>query len=103
MGAGARWQETTWLVNSRGPWADKGKQEPSEPIGNHTFWVIRVQVADKEVFLGSLDGKESTCNERDLGSIPRLQRSPGGEYGNPLQYSCLENPHGQRSLAKSQM
>ena len=28
-----------------------------------------------------------------------LQRSPGGGHGNPLQYSCLENPHGQRSLA----
>ena len=34
----------------------------------------------------------------DLGSIPGLGRSPGGEHGNPLQYSCLENPHGQRSL-----
>ena len=36
---------------------------------------------------------------RDSGSIPRLGRSPGGGHGNPLQYSCLENPHGQRSLA----
>jgi len=36
---------------------------------------------------------------RDLGSIPGLGRSPGGGHGNPLQYSCLENPHGQRSLA----
>ena len=35
----------------------------------------------------------------DLGSIPGLGRSPGGGHGNPLQYSCLENPHGQRSLA----
>ena len=35
---------------------------------------------------------------RDMGSIPRSGRSPGGGYGNPLQYSCLENPHGQRSL-----
>ena len=33
------------------------------------------------------------------GSIPGLGRSPGGEHGNPFQYSCLENPHGQRSLA----
>jgi len=29
---------------------------------------------------------------RDVGSIPRLRRSPGGGQGNPLQYSCLENP-----------
>ena len=35
---------------------------------------------------------------RDTGSIPRFGRSPGGGHGNPLQYSCLENPHGQRSL-----
>ena len=38
------------------------------------------------------DGKESACNVRDLGSIPGLGRSPGGGHGNPLQYSCLENP-----------
>ena len=44
------------------------------------------------------DGKESTCNVGDVGMIPRLGRSPGGGHGNPLQYSCLENPHGQRSL-----
>ena len=31
--------------------------------------------------------------------FPGLGRSPGGRHGKPLQYSCLENPHGQRSLA----
>jgi len=31
-------------------------------------------------------------NIRDAGSIPGLGRSPGGGHGNPLQYSCLENP-----------
>ena len=36
---------------------------------------------------------------RDMGSTPGSGRSPGGGLGNPLQYSCLENPHGQRSLA----
>ena len=35
---------------------------------------------------------ESACNVGDLGSIPGLGRSPGGGHGNPLQYSCLENP-----------
>ena len=34
---------------------------------------------------------------RDTGSIPGSGRSPGGGHGNPLQYFCLENPHGQRS------
>ena len=37
------------------------------------------------------DGKESACNVGDLGLIPGLGRSPGGEHGNPLQYSYLEN------------
>ena len=50
-------------------------------------------------FPGGSDGKESTCDTGDLGSIPGLERSPGGGHGNPLQYSCLENPCGQRSLA----
>ena len=34
---------------------------------------------------------------RDGGLIPGSGRSPGGGHGRPLQYSCLENPHGQRS------
>ena len=38
------------------------------------------------------------CNAGDLGSIAGLGRSPGGGHGNPLQDSCLENPHEQRSL-----
>ena len=37
-------------------------------------------------------GKESACNVGDLGLIPGLGRSPGEGNGNPLQYSCLENP-----------
>ena len=39
-----------------------------------------------------LSGKESACNAGDPGSIPGAGKSPGGGYGNPLQYSCLENP-----------
>jgi len=35
---------------------------------------------------------------RDVGSIPGSERFSGGGHGNPLQYSFLENPHGQRSL-----
>ena len=50
-------------------------------------------------FPGGSDGKESTWNAEGLGSIPGLGRSSGGGHGNPLQYSCLENPQGQRSLA----
>ena len=53
----------------------------------------------REGFPGGSGGKGSACNGGKLGSIPGLGRSPGGGHGNPLQYSCLENPHGQRSLA----
>ena len=43
-------------------------------------------------FPGGSDGKASAYNVGDLGSIPGLGRSPGEGNGNPLQYSCLENP-----------
>ena len=52
-----------------------------------------------QLFSGSSDGKVSACNAEDLGSIPGLGRSPEGGHSNTHQYSCLENPHGQRSLA----
>ena len=55
--------------------------------------------AGQPVMLCGSDGKESACSVGDLGSIPGLGRSPRGVHGNPLQYSCLENPHRQRSLA----
>ena len=43
-------------------------------------------------FPHSLVSIESACNAGDLGSIPGLGRSPGEGNGNPVQYSCLENP-----------
>ena len=46
-------------------------------------------------FPGGSVGKESTCNAGDagdMGLLPGSGRSPGGGHGNPLQYSCLENP-----------
>ena len=47
-------------------------------------------------FSGGASGKEPTCQFRltlrDAGSIPGSEISPGGRHGNPLQYSCLENP-----------
>ena len=42
-------------------------------------------------FPGGSDGKDSTCNAGDSGSIPGLGRSPGEGSGSPLQYSCLKN------------
>ena len=43
--------------------------------------------------------QETTCRARDLGLIPGSERFPGEGNGNPLKYSWLENPHGQKSLA----
>ena len=43
-------------------------------------------------FPGGSEGKASACNAGDLSSIPGSGRSPGEGNGNPLQYSCLENP-----------
>ena len=43
-------------------------------------------------FPGGSDGKEFACNVRDLCLVPGWGRSPGGGHGNPLQYSCLQNP-----------
>ena len=43
-------------------------------------------------FPGGSDSKESSCSAGDQGSIPESGSSPGGGHGNPLQYSCLENP-----------
>ena len=54
---------------------------------NNTFFFFLV-----EVYPGGSEVKESASNVGDLGSIPRSGRSPGEGNGNPLQYSCLENP-----------
>ena len=64
-------------------------------------WVAG-KICTSELWLGfppGSDSNESACNEGDLGSTPGLGSSPGRGHGNPLQYFCLENPHGQRSLA----
>ena len=55
----------------------------------------RLPIAVFMGFPGGADGKESACNAGDLGLIPGLRRAPGRGHGNPLQYSCLENPHGK--------
>ena len=45
-----------------------------------------------EIDPGGSDSKESACNAGDPGLIPELGKPPGEGKGNPLQYSCLENP-----------
>ena len=54
--------------------------------------LIKLEVITLRIgFPDGLDGKESACNARDLGSVPGSGRSPGEGNGNSLQYSCLEN------------
>ena len=57
------------------------------------------EVVFEVVFSGDSDGKESASNVGDPGLITGSGRSPGEGNGNPLQYSCLEKSHGQRSLS----
>ena len=47
---------------------------------------------------GASDGKESARSAEDLGPVPGLGRAPGKGHGNPLQYSCLENPMDRGAL-----
>ena len=51
-----------------------------------------IQLTETFYFLGGSDGKASAYNSGDPGSVPELERSPGEGNGNPLWYSCLENP-----------
>ena len=56
------------------------------------LFIIRLLTTYQTSIPGGSDGKESAFKAGDLGSIPGLGRSPGEGNGNPLQYSCLENP-----------
>ena len=57
------------------------------------FYVVSISISKSIYgFPGGSDGKESACNTGDPGLIPGSGRSPGEGNGNPLQYSCLENP-----------
>ena len=62
---------------------------------HNNFIDMTIPIVD---FPGSSVVKESACNAGDSDSVPGLGRAPGGGHGNPLQYFCLEKPHGQRSL-----
>ena len=66
-------------------------------VGQWRLWLIvdAMNLIHARGFPGGSHSKESTCNAGDLGLIPGLGRSPGGWHDNPLQYSCLEKPHGQ--------
>ena len=83
------------LVNNcmqcRIPWLDSW-------VGKFPWRSYRLSTPVFLGFPGGSEDKESACNAGDLDLIPGLGKFPGGRHGNPLQYSCLENPHVQRSL-----
>ena len=87
------------LINHSSVLAAKAWGEGSPVDAKRNPWRNWSWALWKMGFPSGSDVKESACNVGDLGLIPGLQRSPGGGHGNPLHYSCLENPHGQRSLA----
>ena len=61
---------------------DHGIAKSQTQLSDFHFWASS----------GSSNGNESACNAGDLGLIPGSGRYPGEGNGNPLQYSCLENP-----------
>ena len=74
-------------------------QVPGVMMQSYLFWGDTIQ--STMGLLWWLRDRESACNAGDSGdadSISRSGRSPEGGHGNSLQYSCLETPHGQRSL-----
>ena len=74
------------------------KRERSDRLGGRTLQTNPVFHARLWASLVAQRVKNPACRAGDLGSTPGLGRSLGGGCGNPLQYSCLENPHRQRSL-----
>ena len=66
--------------------AGSGEEVISGKVKGRNTWQIM------NGFPGGSEVEESACNAGDLGSIPGSGRSPGEGNGNPLQYSCLENP-----------
>ena len=72
----------------------------SDPLCDFTMlWGLAPSPQASQVALVVKNPLANAGDARDTGSIPGWERSPGRRHGNPLQYSCLENPHGWRSLA----
>ena len=79
-----------WKISSKSRHSPPCPLPPSLPLEyTHTSTLVG--------FPNSSPGKESACNVGDLGSITGLGRSPAEENGNPLQYSCLQNPTGREA------
>ena len=80
-----------WFVST-----EAWKQEYPIPRTLHSSSPLSSRASQVALEVKNLSA--TSRDPRDMGSIPGLGRSPGGGNGNPFQCSCLENPHGQRSL-----
>ena len=78
-----------WLYFALALWVLIGKKNPQYEIGACIF---SETTNGGGGYLLDTGGNEPPCQCRDAGSTPGPGRSPGGGHGNPLQYSCLENP-----------
>ena len=80
---------------------DKHKAE-SQTIGISRYKLLYIEWVNKrwasQAVLVVKNPRVNAADIREAGSIPGSGRSPGGGHSNPPQYSCLENPHGERSL-----
>ena len=91
----ARAQDEVRLFSPSGRRRAKRKEPSSseaQPCGMTLALVLGCPYVPIRGFPGGSEVKESACNVGDPGLIPELGRSPGERNGNPLQYSCLENP-----------
>ena len=93
-----KWQPTPVFLPGKSPWTEelgglqsRGSQSQAWLTTAHTSFALR-SAATQAL------SEEYACNAGDLGWIPGLGTSTVGGHVNPLQYSCLENPHEQRSL-----
>ena len=85
-GRGGAWWEVIYVVA-------QSRTRLKRLSSSKTYLVFkRIYIHFREGFPGGSDGKESAYSVGDLGSIPGSGRSSGEGNGNPLQYSCLENP-----------
>ena len=88
------WVTTICLAQMR-PWGTR--ENKIQPLVQETHQTVPQRMLSSELGLSwkihcGSDGKESGCNAGDPGLISGSRRSPGEGNGNPLQYSCLENP-----------
>ena len=90
-----KWYTWGWLPNLRWVGCQKNKIGNKLTTSEAEYFTAEYLLVPSKILVHDgipqwFTSKESTYNAGDLGSIPGLGRSPG--EGNPLQYSCLENP-----------